>query len=203
MPKRRLDEARVLAAVAANDPPASADHLDDDEWHAAQDKWLVKWSGSVLPDGPQRRRKWDDRVKEHARLVAAAARAVASPASMPRRKGARNPPVPTPHEPMLAACEERQEPMQLAAEMPERASPARPPEGRRIVKISACRRSPLFPSCRDSMHQRLLLRACSHYRHRLHSRQHRGRRRRGRRRRGQPKGYAVQRERLRERLVSS
>ena len=38
MPKRRLDEARVLAAVAANDPPASADHLDDDEWHAAQDK---------------------------------------------------------------------------------------------------------------------------------------------------------------------
>ena len=41
MPKRRLDEARVLAAVAANDPPASADHLDDDEWHAAQDMWLV------------------------------------------------------------------------------------------------------------------------------------------------------------------
>jgi hypothetical protein len=74
MPKR-LDEARVLAAVAANDPPASADHLDDDEWHAAQDKWLVKWSGSVLPDGPQRRLKWKDRVKEHARLVAAAARA--------------------------------------------------------------------------------------------------------------------------------
>lgn len=51
MSKRRLDEARVLAAVAANDPPASADHLDDDEWHAAQDKWLVKWSGSVLFDG--------------------------------------------------------------------------------------------------------------------------------------------------------
>ena len=88
-------------------------------------KWLVKWSGSGLPDGPQRRRKWDDRVKEHARLVAAAARAVASPASMPRRKGARKPPVPTPHEPMLAA---REEPMQLAADMPERASPARPPE---------------------------------------------------------------------------
>ena len=36
---------------AANDPPASADHLDDDEWHAAQDMWLVKWSGSVLFDG--------------------------------------------------------------------------------------------------------------------------------------------------------
>ena len=51
MPKRRLDEARVLAAVAASDPPASADYRDDDEWHAAQDKWLVKWSGSVLPDG--------------------------------------------------------------------------------------------------------------------------------------------------------
>ena len=30
MPKWRLDEARVLAAVAANDPPASADHRDDD-----------------------------------------------------------------------------------------------------------------------------------------------------------------------------
>ena len=73
---KRPIEARVLAAaVAANDPPASADHRDDDEWHAAQDKWLVKWSGSVLPDGPQRRRKWDDRVKEHARLVAAVARA--------------------------------------------------------------------------------------------------------------------------------
>ena len=124
MPKR-LDEARVLAAVAADDPPASADYRDDDEWHAAQDMWLVKWSGSVLPDGPQRRRKWDDRVKEHARLVAAAARAVASPASMPRRKGARKPPVPKAQELMLAA---REEPMQLAADMPERASPARPPE---------------------------------------------------------------------------
>ena len=33
MPKRRLNEARVLAAVAANDPPASADHLDDDVPH--------------------------------------------------------------------------------------------------------------------------------------------------------------------------
>ena len=54
MPKR-LDEARVLAAVAADDPPASADYRDDDEWHAAQDMWLVKWSGSVLPGGPQRR----------------------------------------------------------------------------------------------------------------------------------------------------
>ena len=117
MPKR-LDEARVLAAVAANDPPASTDHLDDDEWHAAQDMWLVKWSGSVLPDGPQRRLKWNDRVKEHARLVAAAARAVALPASMPRRKGARKAPVPTPHEPMQPA------------NMPERASPARPPEDR-------------------------------------------------------------------------
>lgn len=33
MPKRRSDEARVrvLAAVAANDPPASADHRHDDE----------------------------------------------------------------------------------------------------------------------------------------------------------------------------
>ena len=31
MPKRRLDEAHVLAAVAADDPPASADYRDDDE----------------------------------------------------------------------------------------------------------------------------------------------------------------------------
>ena len=85
--------------------------------------WLVKWSGSVLPDGPQRRLKWKDRVKEHARLVAAAARAVASPASMPRRKGARKPPVPTSHELMLAGREE-------PADVPERASPARPPEDR-------------------------------------------------------------------------
>ena len=50
----------MLAAVATDDPPASADHRDDDEWHAAQDMWLVKWSGSVLPDGPQRRLKWKD-----------------------------------------------------------------------------------------------------------------------------------------------
>ena len=195
-----------LAAVAANDPPASviiwtmtsgtrpAGHV------AGQ---VERQRATQRPTTSSQVERPCQGLKEHARLVAAAARAVASPASMPRRKGARNPPVPTPHEPMLAACEERQEPMQLAADMPERASPARPPEGRRIVKISACRRSPLFPSCRDSMHQRLLLRACSHYRHRLHSRQHRGRRRRGRRRRGQPKGYAVQRERLRERLVSS
>ena len=58
--------------------------------------------------------------------MASAARAVASPASMPRRKGARKPPEPTPHELMLAGYEE---PMQLA-DMTERASPARPPEDR-------------------------------------------------------------------------
>ena len=39
MPKRPV-KARVLAAVAADDPPASADYRDDDEWHAAQDMWL-------------------------------------------------------------------------------------------------------------------------------------------------------------------
>ena len=46
MPKQPV-EARVLAAVAADDPPASADHLDDDEWHAAQDMWLVRWSSGA------------------------------------------------------------------------------------------------------------------------------------------------------------
>ena len=74
MPKRP-ESARVRAAVAAGDPPASADFPDDDEhWHAAQDHWLSKWSVRVLPEGPPRRRQWDDRVKEHARLVAEAAR---------------------------------------------------------------------------------------------------------------------------------
>ena len=75
----------------------------------------------------------------------------------------------------------------------------RQPARRRIVKISACRRSPLFPSSRDNLHQRLPLRACSHYCQRR-GRQRRARRQRGRRRRrlgrgqqrkGQPKGHAV------------
>jgi hypothetical protein len=47
----RCSSGRLRRALVANDPPASADHLDDDEWHAAQDMWLVKWSGSVLFDG--------------------------------------------------------------------------------------------------------------------------------------------------------
>ena len=76
----------------------------------------------------------------------------------------------------------------------------RQPARRRIVKISACRRSPLFPSSRDNLHQRLPLRACSHYGQRR-GRQRRARRQRGRRqrrlrrgqqRKGQPKRHAVQ-----------
>ena len=47
MPKRRLDEARVLAAVAANDPPASADHLDDDVPHDNMRRMVI--------DSPPRR----------------------------------------------------------------------------------------------------------------------------------------------------
>ena len=43
MPKR-LDSARARAAVAAGDPPLSVDYPDDDDWHAAQDEWLAKWS---------------------------------------------------------------------------------------------------------------------------------------------------------------
>ena len=100
MPKRP-DAARVRAALAAGDPPASAAYHDDDGWHAEQENWLAKWSVCLLPEGPQRRRQWDDRVKEHARLVAAGARAAASPPK-PKRKRARKPAAPTVHEPVLA-----------------------------------------------------------------------------------------------------
>ena len=73
MPKR-ADQARVRAAVAAGDPPVSSDHPEDGAWHDAQRDWIAKWSGRLLPeDGPQRRRQWDKRKEEHARLVAAAA----------------------------------------------------------------------------------------------------------------------------------
>ena len=71
MPKRP-DSARVRAAVAAGDPPASAAYPDDDGWYAEQERWLAKWSPRVLPKGPLRRQQWKNRVKEHARLVAAA-----------------------------------------------------------------------------------------------------------------------------------
>ena len=73
MPKRP-DAKRVRAAVAAGDPPKSTDYPDDDDWHDAQNEWLSKWSVRVLLDGPLRRWQWDDRVQEHKRLMAAAAR---------------------------------------------------------------------------------------------------------------------------------
>ena len=47
MPKRP-DTARMRAAVAAGDPPASAEYFLDDEWHAEQEQWLAKWSPRVL-----------------------------------------------------------------------------------------------------------------------------------------------------------
>ena len=49
MPKRP-EMARMRAAVAAGDPPASAGYTNDDGWHAAQDDWLSKWSVRMLPD---------------------------------------------------------------------------------------------------------------------------------------------------------
>ena len=100
MPKRP-DAARVRAAVAAGDPPASAQYMYDENWHSAQSEWLAKWSVRLLPEGPQRRRQWVDRVKEHARLVATAAKAafIQAPA---KRKRARKPMPPAEREPVLA-----------------------------------------------------------------------------------------------------
>ena len=47
MPKRP-EMARMRAAVAAGDPPASAGYANDDGWHAAQDDWLSKWRRSEV-----------------------------------------------------------------------------------------------------------------------------------------------------------
>ena len=112
MPKRP-DAGRVRAAVAAGDPPESADHHDDDDWHDAQDKWLAKWSVRVLLDGPLRRRQWDDHVREHKRLVAAAAKRSAA-AKQPKRKYARKPAVPIAREPVLAGPPRRKRPRPLS-----------------------------------------------------------------------------------------
>jgi hypothetical protein len=112
MPKRP-DSARVRAAVAAGDPPASAAYPDDDGWHAEQERWLAKWSPRVLPMGPLRRQQWKNRVKEHARLVAAAECASSSPPK-PKRKRARKPPAPTVHEPVLAGPPQRKRPLPLS-----------------------------------------------------------------------------------------
>ena len=73
MPKRPA-EARLRAAVAAGDPPASAEYASDAKWHRAQDEWLARWSDRALPEGAGRRRQWCKRREEHARLVAAAAK---------------------------------------------------------------------------------------------------------------------------------
>ena len=69
MPKR-LDPARARAAAEAGDPPKSARYHADADWHAAQDEWVAKWSMRQLPIGPRRRRQWNRRKDEHARLVA-------------------------------------------------------------------------------------------------------------------------------------
>ena len=99
MPKRP-EQARVRAAVAAGDPPASCEHPDDGEWQRAQQDWLAKWSVRLLPDGPQRRRQWSNRKEEHARLVQTAARDM--PPQKPKRTRARKPAKPIEREPVLA-----------------------------------------------------------------------------------------------------
>ena len=72
MPKRPT-HAQARAAVDAGDPPQSADYPTDDSWHDAQDDWLARWDGGVLPDGPERRRQWEARKRKHSGRVAAAA----------------------------------------------------------------------------------------------------------------------------------
>ena len=112
MPKRP-DAKRVRAAVAAGDPPKSADYPDDDDWHDAQHEWLAKWSVRVLLDGPLRRRQWDDRVQEHKRLEAAAAKGGTQPPT-PKRKYARRPAVPIAHKPVLAGPPRSKRPLPLS-----------------------------------------------------------------------------------------
>ena len=91
----------------------SADYPDDDDWHDAQNEWLSKWSVRVLLDGPLRRWQWDDRVQEHKRLMAAAAKGGAEPPT-PKRKYARKPAVPIAHEPVLAGPPRRKRPLPLS-----------------------------------------------------------------------------------------
>ena len=112
MPKRP-DAARVRAAVAAGDPPLSASFPDDDDWHDEQDRWLAEWSARVLPHGPRRRRQRDKCKREHARLVAEAAKGRALPPAS-KRKRARKPPAPTAHEPVLAGPPQRKRPLPLS-----------------------------------------------------------------------------------------
>ena len=78
-------------AVAAGDPPVSAKHPADEEWLAAQQNWLASWDAPLLPDGPRRRRQWDKRKEQHARLVAAAAAASQKPAPKRARPAAAAP----------------------------------------------------------------------------------------------------------------
>ena len=75
-------------AVAAGDPPVSGNHPADEEWLAAQQNWLASWDAPVLPDGPRRRRQWDQRKEQHARLVAAAVAASQMPAPKRARPAA-------------------------------------------------------------------------------------------------------------------
>ena len=90
MPKRPTEE-QMERAVAAGDPPVSAKHPADEEWLAAQQNWLASWDAPVLPDGPRRRRQWDKRKEQHARLVAAAAAASQMPAPKRARPAAAAP----------------------------------------------------------------------------------------------------------------
>ena len=84
-------------AVAAGDPPVSGNHPADEEWLAAQQNWLASWDAPVLPDGPRRRRQWDQRKEQHARLVAAAVAASQMPAPKRARPAAAAPAPPGRH----------------------------------------------------------------------------------------------------------
>lgn len=111
MPKR-LHPARVSAAVAAGDPPASAQYAHDDAWHDAQNIWLAKWSVRLLPEGPQRRRQWTKRKEEHARLVAASSKVAALTKKRVYARGKPKPPVV--HEAVLAGPPRDKRPLPLS-----------------------------------------------------------------------------------------
>ena len=71
MPKKYSDEEKA-AAIAAGEPPASEDYANDDDWAAAQDMWLAKWT-SVDPLPPRtsirRREEWKNRRRKHDRCM--------------------------------------------------------------------------------------------------------------------------------------
>jgi hypothetical protein len=160
MPKRP-DAKRVRAAVAAGDPPKSADYPnpvpDDDDCgmsHDAQHEWLAKWSVRVLLDGPLRRRQWDDRVQEHKRLEAAAAKGGTQPPT-PKRKYARRPAVPIAHKPVLAGPPRSKRPLPLSTPAYELAM------GKYAVARDARRKLPRLRLCIVWLAREVSARSCA------------------------------------------